>query len=84
MNLGTIFRYGPPLEFIDDVSLAGAKVAMLCVGQAGTHYVVERGASLATGGLWETVRSTNAPALGRFLVLDQNPPSEAAYYRMKR
>ncbi len=82
MGLGTVFRFGPVDKFLD-VSFAAGQVFLKCQGSAGTLYTIERAANL-TPPVWQTVKSTNAPAGGIFEVIDANPPVGGGFYRMQQ
>ncbi len=82
-DAGTIFRFGDPLEYIAQVTLASGQIQLACVGAPGTNYLIERTTTLGSSAIWEAVQSTNAPASGQFFIADQPPSGSSAFYRMR-
>jgi uncharacterized repeat protein (TIGR03803 family) len=81
---GTVFRFGPALEYISEVKISDGQVQLACVGEGGLDYLIERATNLVSASAWELVQTTNAPASGQFLIVDPLPPVSGAFYRMKR
>jgi uncharacterized repeat protein (TIGR03803 family) len=87
LGLGTVLRYGTAFGDIVDLELVSNVPAVTSIGQPGTSYTLERTLQLGPLASWTTVLSTNAPATGRFIVLDQTAPVGGApqmFYRLKQ
>jgi uncharacterized repeat protein (TIGR03803 family) len=84
MNLGTIFRYGPPLEGILDIQIINGDPNLTCAGLPGNSYSIERAPNLTPPISWLPLLTTNAPVDGDFQFIDQNSPANGAFYRLTR
>lgn len=87
LGLGTVLRYGTAFGNIVDLELVTNVPAVTSLGQPGTSYTLERSLQLGPSASWSTVSTTNAPATGRFMVLDQTAAAGGAqqmFYRLKQ
>lgn len=83
-DFGAIFRFGAPGEEFTDIHVLGGTAVLTCVGIPGTNYTILRAADLGPAAVWASIYSTNAPAGGRFTVLDPNLLPGRAFYRLSR
>jgi hypothetical protein len=62
-------------------AVVNGKPTIRFAGIPGYAYDVQRTADLTPPANWTTLRTTNAPPLGIFEFVDENPPVGQAYYR---
>jgi len=69
-----------------DLEIVNRIPTVTSIGQPGTNYVLERTLQLAPLASWTMVSSTNAPASGRFTLVDQaalGGGAQQSFYRMR-
>jgi hypothetical protein len=84
LGYGAVFRYGEPIEEIISIQVFPGQLLLTCRGTVGTNYWIERTGQLGPSATWVPLYSTNAPGGGIFSVTDPNPPTDVAFYRLRR